>query len=71
MDSTFAFLIQVLAVRHLNHHALGFQRVNKRHQALIFAAFQNKHFLKTLWSALQQGLHRMDAVNHFTHEWYS
>ena len=65
--STFAFLIQILAVRQLDHYALRFQRVDQRHQTFIFTPFQNKNFLKTLRRALQQGLHRVDAVNHFTH----
>ena len=65
--STFAFLIQILAVRQLDHYALRFQRVDQRHQTFVFTPFQNKNFLKTLRRALQQGLHRVDAVNHFTH----
>lgn len=67
VDRAFAFLIQELAIRQLNHHALRFQRVDQRHQTLIFTPFQNKHFLKTLRCALEKGLHRVDAVNHFTH----
>ncbi len=63
----FAFFIQILTVRQLDHHTLRFQGVDQRHQAFIFTPFQNKHFLKTLRCALQQGLHRVDAVNHFTH----
>ncbi|EJK92874.1 hypothetical protein UUU_01720 [Klebsiella pneumoniae subsp. pneumoniae DSM 30104 = JCM 1662 = NBRC 14940] len=41
--------------------------MDQRQQALILTAFQNINFLKTLRCALQQCLHRMDAVNHFTH----
>ena len=63
----FALLIEKLAVGQLNHHALRFQSVDQRQQALILTAFQNINFLKTLRCALQQCLHRMDAVNHFTH----
>ena len=67
MNGAFAFLIQKLAAGDLNHHALRFQRMDQRHKALILTAFQNKDFLKTFRSALQQCLHRVDAVNHFTH----
>ena len=69
VHGTFAFLIQELTVRQLNHHALRFERMDQRHQALIVAAFQNKNFLKTFRRALQQCLHCVDAVNHFTHEY--
>ena len=61
------FFIQELAVRQLDHHALRFQSVDQRHQTFVFTPFQNKHFLKTLRCALEKGLHRVDAVNHFTH----
>ncbi|CCJ76865.1 hypothetical protein BN135_1929 [Cronobacter muytjensii 530] len=71
MHRAVGFFIQPLAVRHLHRHALRFDRMDKRQQTFIFTPFQNKHLLKTLGSALQQGLHRVDAVNHFTHEWYS
>ena len=67
VDRAFTFLIQVLTVRQLDHHALRFQRVDQRHQTFVFTPFQNKHFLKTLRCALEKGLHRVDAVNHFTH----
>ncbi len=67
MHRAFALLIEELAVGHLNHHALRFQGMDQRQQALILTAFQNINFLKTLRCAFQQCLHRMDAVNHFTH----
>ena len=67
MNGAFAFLIQKLAAGDLNHHTLRFQSMDQRHKALILAAFQNKDFLETLRSTLQQRLHRVDAVNHFTH----
>ena len=67
VHSAFALLIKKLTVGQLNHHALRFQGMDQRQQALILTAFQNINFLKTLRYALQQCLHRMDAVNHFTH----
>ena len=67
VHSAFALLIKKLTVGQLNHHALRFQGMDQRQQALILTAFQNINFLKTLRCALQQCLHRMDAVNHFTH----
>lgn len=67
VHSAFALLIKKLTVGQLNHHALRFRGMDQRQQALILTAFQNINFLKTLRCALQQCLHRMDAVNHFTH----
>ncbi len=67
VNRAFTFLIQELAVSQLDHHALRFQGVDQRHQTFVFTPFQNKHFLKTLRCALEKGLHRVDAVNHFTH----
>ncbi|CCJ89990.1 hypothetical protein BN132_1918 [Cronobacter turicensis 564] len=71
MHRAIRFFIQPLAVCHLHRHALRFQRVDQRQQTFVFTPFKNKHFLKALGRAFQQGLHRVDAVNHFTHEWYS
>ncbi|MNT68397.1 hypothetical protein D3C72_2066280 [compost metagenome] len=67
MYRAFTFLVEELTAGQLNHYALSFKRMDQREQTFVLTAFQNKHFLKTLWSALQQGLHRVDAVNHFTH----
>ncbi|MNB87554.1 hypothetical protein D3C75_345540 [compost metagenome] len=67
VNRTLAFLIEELAAGQLDHHALGFEGVDQRQQTFVFTPFQNKDFLKTLRGALQQGLHRMDAVNHITH----
>ena len=67
MYRTLAFFIKILAVRQLDHHALRFQRMDQRQQAFIFPPFQNKDVLKALWRTFQQSLHRVDAVNHFTH----
>ena len=68
MYRTLAFLIQKLTVSQLNDNTLCFQCVDQRQQAFIFTTFENKDVLEALRRTFQQSLHRMDAVNHFTHE---
>ncbi|SQA97763.1 Uncharacterised protein [Cedecea neteri] len=67
----FGFLVEPLAICHLHRDPLRFNSVDQRHQALVFATFQDKDFLKTLRSTFKQGLDGVNAVNNFTHRYHS
>nr|DAL08847.1 MAG TPA_asm: hypothetical protein [Caudoviricetes sp.] len=68
MHPAFDLTVEPFTLRQLNDDPLSFQRGDHGLQATIVAAFEDKDFLKTLWSTFQQRLHGMDTKNNFAHQ---